>query len=466
MDPTDPGASPGKKRRGIRRWWWVPLVIVILPVGLFLLSNLALSSPWGCRWIAAKIERRIGLEARLASTAWSPWSGVTLRSLELLQPPPLRTAVPESLLKIQEVRLTPVWRAWLRGRIEIQAITLDRPRVVFPVELISHFAKSSPPAAPAPAPPSGAPSPPPPPVAAQPGPTTPPSPAPPPTEVAKVPPVPTGPSRPTGWLHLKDASFTLVHAGSQRRALDLSAISGSIPIAGDNAQSTLEFDRISAMGVEIIPPFKASLDWTAPRLTLKPLDVEVLGYACKFAGQVGMFSNLPIAIEAQLPRQVLKPIHLPWNGQAFAEGIAANARFRGLAFAPGTWQGELIAESAAPTVRIAEQEAKFDRGRSVTVLRGGAISCVDARLISDQLSLLGNATVLVDGRLAAAARVVAPPDTAGAIANRLFPNVPGTRPLTALSTPQRVAFDLEALGNFNQLFLRLGKDGPVINFKR
>ena len=36
------------------------------------------------------------------------------------------------------------------------------------------------------------------------------------------------------------------------------------------------------------------------------------------------------------------------DGQAKAEAIAANARFRGLLFAPGTWQGDLVAEAQAP----------------------------------------------------------------------------------------------------------------------
>jgi hypothetical protein len=267
-------------------------------------------------------------------------------------------------------------------------------------------------------------------------------------------------------VHLKDASLTIVHAGSKRQILDLTSVSGSIPIAGDSAQSTLRFGKISAGGIEIAPQLKASLDWTQPRLALKPLDIEIFGYACKFAGQIGKFSNLPIAIEGQLSRQPFKTIPLPGNGQVSAESIGANVRFYGLLFAPATWQGELVAESAAPAIRIAEHEARFDRGSAVTVLRGGVLSCVDARLMGDDLSLLGNAAVLADGRLAGAARVVAPPGTVEAIASRVFPSVPGGRPVTPLATPQREAFDLEALGNISQVFLRLGKGGPVVNFKR
>jgi hypothetical protein len=454
-----PEAGPGEKRRGSRRGWWIAGTLLLLPAALFVGSNLALDSPWGCRWIAGKLAARTGLEARVGGAGWSPWNGVTLHSLALLQVPELRSMVPDPLLEIRKINLAPVWRAWLRGRPEIQSISLDSPRMVLPIELISHLAK--PPSVPAPAPAM------PPPAMPPPAAPTAPSHLPPaaPAEAAKqAPPPPQAPPQPTGWLHVKNASLAIVHASTGKRPFDLSAMNGSIPIAGAPARTALRIGRISASGHELTRELSASLDWSPPRLSLSPLDLEILGYSCKLAGQIGMFRHLPIAIEAQVPKQVLKPVRLPWNGQAAADGMAANARFRGFLFAPGTWQGELVAEFSVPTIRIADQEARFDRGSSVTVLRGGALSCVDVRLIGDPLSLLGNATLIADGRLAGAARVVAAPDAAGAIASRLFPTVPGQRPLTALSTPQRAAFDLEVMGNLRQIFLSLGKSGPIIQF--
>jgi hypothetical protein len=89
---------------------------------------------------------------------------------------------------------------------------------------------------------------------------------------------------------------------------------------------------------------------------------------------------------------------------------------------------------------------------------------VDARLIGDELSLLGNATLLADGRAAGAARLVAAPESVTGIVSRIFPHLAAPS-LTPLATPQRAAFDLEAFGNISQLFLRLGRDGPVVNLK-
>jgi len=448
-------------RRGTRRWRWIPLALLVLPIALFLLSNLALTSRWGCRWIAGKITQRTGLDARVGGATWSPWRGATLRSIELLQPASLRTVVPEALLKVAEIQITPVWRAWLRGKPEVRSITLHEPRICLPLELIAHFAIPPLAAAHASSVPNAAPASPP---TARP-PVIPPAPITPPGVVTETSP-PHFPAQPTGWIHLHDASFTLIHTESQHHLLDLTAISGSIPTAGDSAQATLNFGKISVAGVEITPRLTASLDWTPPRLTLKPLDLTILGYECKISGQLGMFHKLPIAFEAQLPRQALGPIHLPFDAQFAAGGFAANARFGGLLLAPITWQADLVTEATSPVIHIASQEAKFERGSSITVLRGGALSCVDIRLIGDELSLLGNATLLADGRLAAAARLVAHPATASALAGGVFPNISGARPFTALATPQRVAFDLHALGNISQVDLQLGNQGPIVHLKR
>ena len=449
----DSEAPIGGKRRGIRGWRWVIFFLLGLPAGIFLLGNLSLSSPWACRWIATKIERRTGMETRVGGASWSPWNGAAIDAVELLQPAPLRAALKQPLVRIDSLRVTPVWKAWLRGRLEVHSIELVSPRFVLPLELASHLARpqktTPPPVAAATAPPA----------AGLPGP-----PAPTPPAAVYPPPPPAPPSQPTGWLHLKNASFTLVHASSHRTLIEIAKITGSVPIAGDHAQAALKIDSVSAFGNELARNLAAQLDWTYPLLSLKPLETEIAGYKLVLAGKIASFSGLPIQIDAQLPRQALAAFALPFDGQASAEAITANARFRGLLLAPGTWQGDLIAESLAPAIRVAARETKFDRGSAVTILRGGVISCVDARLIGDELSLLGNATLLADGRAAGAARLVAAPESVTGIVSRIFPHLAAPS-LTPLATPQRAAFDLEAFGNISQLFLRLGRDGPVVNLK-
>lgn len=456
-------APIGEIRRGSRRWRRVILILLALPAVMFLLGNLVLSSPWSCRWIAARIQGRTGLETRIASASWSPWKGASLSGLEFLQPTALRPAIKEPLFKCASVRVTPVWRAWLRGRLEVRDIELNSPEILLPLEIISSFAGSPPPpAATPPALPVAAAAP----LSSPPVPTAPPA-TPPSTPIDAVPSavVAAPPQQPTGWLRLKNASFAVIHAGSGRTLLEFSNSRGSIPFSGNPAQSILEFGGISSSGKPIFTNLTAHLDWSSPLLSLKPLDLKYDGYKIVLAAKIAKFSGLPLQFEAQFPRQPLAQFALPFNNSAAAESIAANARFRGLLLAPGSWQGDLLAEAASPTLRIGGHDLKFDKASSVTVLRGGILSMVDARMIGDELSLLGNATLLADGRLAGAARVVAPPESAAAIANRTFPILQGAPSLTPLSTPQRAAFDVEAFGTISQPFLHLGKDGPVVNLK-
>ena len=450
----DSAAPIGGKRRGFRRWRRAIPALLGLPVLVLLLGNLVLSSGWSCRWLAAKIQQRTGLETRVGGAAWSPWNGASISGVEILQPAPLRAMIKEPLVRIEQVRITPVWRAWLRGRLDVRSIELDTPRIVLPVELMSHLAAPSPGTA---APTVVASAPPP---AVTPPPLTPPASLP---EVTKLPPQPVLPPQPTGWLRLKDASFAIVRSGASHPLLEISKTSGAIPLSGDPAQSALKIGVISAFGNEVIANLTTQLDWASPLLSLKPLETKIGGYQMVVAAKIGSLSGMPLQIEAQLPRQAFIAFGIPFNGQAAAESITASLRFRGLLLAPGSWQGDLVLEAAAPSLRIAEHETKFDQGRAVTILRGGLLSCVDARLIGDELSVLGNATLLADGRAAGAVRLVAAPESAAAIASRIFPNIQGGPSLTPLATPQRAAFDLEAFGTISRLFLRLGKDGPVVN---
>jgi hypothetical protein len=454
-------APIGENRRGFRRWKWLVLAPLVLTMFSFMLSNLLLLTPWARGWIAAKIEKQTGLETRVAGASWSPWGGASLHGVELLQPAALRAAIASPLARIDTLQVTPVWRAWLRGRLEVRSISLDTPRLVIPLELLSHLTQSKTPQPPAPPQPPAVAAAPPPPAAAVP-PAAPPQP--PPPVAAAPPPLPAPPPQPTGWIHLKNASFSIVSVRSKTPLFEIAKTTGSLPIAGDPAQSVLKISSVSLAGNPAFTNLSPTLEWKHPVLSLKPLDLEIHGCEFLIAGKIASHSGLPIQLEAKLPKQALPPVTLPFDGRLESEAIAVNAAFRGLLLAPPSWQGNLVAECEATSIRLGGHDVKFDRGGAVTVLRGGLLSCVDARLIGDELSLLGNATVRGDGRAAAALRLVAPPANLEGIVKKAFSTVESPS-LTPLGTPQRSAFDLEAFGNLNQLFLRLGRDGPILNLK-
>lgn len=454
----DEGSPKRGHRRGIRRK--IVPALVLLALSVLLIPNLWLASPHGRFWIAGKIQASTGLETRVGSASVLPWRGITLADVELLQPPPLRAAVPQPLARIASIHLNPVWRAWLRGRLELTSIAFESPELVVPVELLADIARTR--AQPAPSLP---------PVAA--ADTNPPQAAPDPPASAAPPaqaPAPVQPhpalTTPTGWIHLQNASFTLISASSGKQWFRTEGISGSIPVSGGPAESPLRIGSVQMAGRVALTDIGMTLDWRAPLLSMKPFESEIDGLKFVMAGKIGLVAGLPMQFEAQVPEQSPPRLPLPPGLKAKVASIHINARFRGLLLAPGTWQGDLVAGAVSPSARVGGYDAVFDRGSAVTVLRGGVISCVDARLIGDELSFLGNATLLADGRAAAALRMVAPPASIDAIVSRTFTQVTQPFSVTPLSTPQRAAFDLEVFGNLQELYLRLGAQGPVMRLRR
>lgn len=433
----DEEAPKRGRRRGLRRCLW--LALPLFPIAAFAALNLWLASPSGRAWIAGKIHQRVGLETRIAGASVSPWNGIQLHGLEMLQPASLRPAVSDPLLKVGNLKLTPVWRAWLRGRTEIQAIDLDSPQLVFPVEILADLAKGR---TPEPPPPAVAVNPPPqvaaPSVEKPPAPSVPSKPSPAPA-VVQLP--------PTGWLRVRNASLRIVSASGKRDLLAVSSIRGEVPVSGSPASSKLHVTSLRVLDDGTLSNVDADLDWRPPFLTLQPLEALVHGVKLSAAGQAALVRGLPLQVDVQVPAQPLALEPLPMNGRVEAASFASSARFRGFLLDPASWQGEWVARCEHVKVRAAEHEAGFDRGHLITTLRGGMLQCGDARLIGDELSLLGNAALIADGRLAAVLRIVAAPEAATAIGARLFPN---PRP-TPLSTPQRVAVDLHAAGNLQQI---------------
>lgn len=453
METVDPAGKP--RRRRLRR---ILVVAALLLSAAPLLLNLALNSAPAKRWLAGKIRQRTGLDAAVSGVSLTPWHGLEFRGVTFLQPPPLRAAVKEPFLHARSVRFKPVWLSWLRGKADVQAVSFDTPRIVIPLELLADVTKPRQPAATT----SGQP-PTPPPQAGPPAPAAPPPPQAGATPQAQ-PPV-AAVTHPTGWLNLRDASVVLHSATGGRRLFECSGLTGSIPIAGGAAKSRLTIGSLELLEQHVLASTAVDLDWKPPFLTTMAREVEIAGLRVSVQGQAALVPGLPLQIEANLPEQPCPDTVLPGGNGFSAAAVAANARFRGFLLAPGTWQGELTAAAKSPAARIAGHTPAFDRGACVLVMRGGALSCPDARLVGDELSLLGNATMLGDGRLAAALRLVASPESAGAIASRVFPNVPDLK-LTPLSTPQRAAFDLEAFGNLRQIQLRPGRDGPVLTLQR
>jgi hypothetical protein len=155
------------RRRGIRRWiWWLLASLPLFCAACLICINGWLASDSGCAWMARKIQARTGLETSIGRATILPWSGVMVYEMKLLQPPALRSVVKEPLFRMDSLQLRPVWEAWWQGKMELNSMTLDRPRAVLPVELVADILRSRvavqkanpapPPATTAPPPPAAA----------------------------------------------------------------------------------------------------------------------------------------------------------------------------------------------------------------------------------------------------------------------------------------------------------------------
>ncbi|MEO0018597.1 MAG: AsmA family [Verrucomicrobiota bacterium] len=462
--PTAEEAPSGAKRRGFK-WLKRGLVaLALLPVLAFGVSNWWLGGPWGCRFLEAKIQVRCGgLPTHIGTASWSPWNGVTLTEVEVSQPEPLQARVGQPVLRIDSVHIEPIWQALLERRLSVRAITLERPRLVLAVEMLAQHAQQ---AAPPPAgdvaltPPDQAPA-----VALNPEPDTPP-PAAQATPPPAAPPLPAPPSRPTGWLKLRFASFQLVSAGVPQPILRLDDLSGDIPLDGDAAKSMVRLGSLEAGGQRLITDLDVPLAWRFPVLEMAPVSTSVNGLALRLAGKFALARGLPLHLAMQLPEQAFSA-SLPVNNIAavsVGKGVV-NAQFHGLLLVPGSWQGDLIADGEAVSVKHREASESFGIGHCGIILRGGILSCVDARLLGDELSLLGNGTLLADGRLAGVVRLVAAPDRASGLVRGLFPALATAPALTPLNTDQRSAFDLSLFGTVQEPQLQLGENGPILSLR-
>ena len=438
---------------------------VLLPLVAFGLSNLWLASAWGRAALASRVQQRCGLETCIGGASWSPWRGVTLRRLTIAQPAALRDLVSEPLLSIDSLRIEPVWSRLFKRQLSIRALTVDQPRLVLTVEMMSHLAQQveAPPAiplaatAPAAAPaPDATPAQPAPEVSAKPASLPAQAPAGPAAMPAATP-------EPTHWLRLRGATVKLQSAASGQVLLEMTDLGGDLPLAGKAASSSVTMRSLTIAGAPVLAGLRTKVSWQAPVLGFEP-DPPVIrpgGLEVRCAGQLALQAGLPLQLAVELPRQ---GVALPLPGldlTAEARGFMLQARFLGRLLAPGTWQGDLVISATGMVVKHPARTFVFDDGSAAAVIRGGTLACIDARLLGEDLSLLGNGTLLADGRLAAVVRVVAPPETAAAAVQRLFPQLTAVPQPAPLSTPQRVALDLSLSGTIDDPQLRIGEAGPV-----
>lgn len=438
------------RRRGVLCGFGLSLVL--LPAVFLAAANLWFASPPARAWIERKLHDHLATRVHVERMSVWPWSGITLHWITVDAPTTLEPTPTEPLATFESLCIEPQWLDWLKGRRNLRAIEINAAHLRIPIELLGSAALGrTPPVAAMPSQP---------PATSQPPAVQPPSTSSPPAVAMPAPTEAPAVLTPTAWIHLNDCSLEITSIHKPGIDLKITGINGSIPAAGKEAASSLAIAAIQCADTPVSKDLRCQLKWKAPQLTMEPMDCEVLGLKTRLVARAQFSRALPLEVALQLPEQPLAEFPLMNQARASADRLSVRARFIGLALAPASWQGECVTELLAPLIRWSDRTIPFQQGRAILVMRGPNLSCVDARLVSDDVSLLGNATLLGDGRIAANARLVASPEYATNAVHRFLPNI--DVPLTPLSSPQRVAFDVMATGTLRQMQFSLGSHGPML----
>lgn len=443
-----------------RRWRrWLGLTVLALavlgPLLIFGVSNLFLLSSKGRTYVAARIQRVIHLESSVQGSSWTPWNGFTVYGLLIKQPAPLRNAISAPLLTAETIRIHPDWRALAKRRLVIRSIEIRKPDLAVPIELLSQIPSATETPAIAAKPPdlaSVAPSPPETPPAVVPEISPPPLATAEKQVTAQAQPRPDE-TAPTFWINISEGQLRIVSAMTKEPLYRIARIDGAIPLGGKSAQAALTFGEIGFLGHTHPETVKVPMSWKSPVLSAGVIDGGLFGLDFKLEARIGLTTGMPFHVGGILPKQDGKEIVLSEALRAKLGSVAGQGHIQGYLLAPGSWQGQGIIQALAMEAEYAGHKVKFDRGHSLLAFQGGALRCLDARLIGDETSVLGNAMLLNDGRFAGAARIVATPETLGAISRFIQPD--GSAPqLTALSTPQRAALDMWIFGSPGHIFFK------------
>ena len=218
----------------------------------------------------------------------------------------------------------------------------------------------------------------------------------------------------------------------------------------------ISVSRLKGLGQQAPENIDLPLKWTAPILEAGIIGGEMFGFNFKLGGHIALVPGIPFRIDAAVPEQKDREIRIGGKIRANLGKVVSQGRMQGYLQAPASWQGQWIAQTTAVDVEIEGHKNRFDYGRALLLFQNGALRCLDARLCSDETTIIGNGMLLSDGRMAAITRIVAAPETLVSISRFTQPDPNATDPvhLTPLSTPQRSALDLQIFGRPGNLLYK------------
>ncbi|MGB6219965.1 hypothetical protein [Haloferula sp.] len=455
------------RRHGYPRWCRRTLKVVAGLIGLLVLGFLLLQALLATSWIRAKVatkasQRLGGLPVSIEAIGWTPWSGASIRGLKVGQPQALADVLAEPLLEVDRVHAWPDYESAMNREWRVHELSLESPRFHVSVEMLASVVADAIPEVAAPVTPM---------VVAEvareeelfspaltpipgldfepvdPGPITPPIqvevpdlpdpgeeiPVEPevqkveevptiepdekavkeaPEDVQSPPPVvkavPVKKEKPRRLrVRIDDGSFELVRVGGPEPLLALRGIQVDLPLFGAQEETDNSLGLLEILGATLEENLLFQVERAESKLVVTFPDDETKD--SKLSGSVLLNPVLGLPFQGELNLRMSSIGPLKPGGGALLEGEAFKARLlgNGWLLAPGSLTG--VAEWSLDGLKgsVAGQELSFDSASGSLQLSSGLIQSPDTRLISDNVSLLGNGW-LTAREGAAVLRVVVP----------------------------------------------------------
>ncbi len=478
--------SSGTVRRSrLRRLGRISGGLILIVLVVYGVSNIWLSSRWGTGVVEARLKVRTGLDWQVESVTWSPWNGLTIRGAQMLPPEEFRGQLSDPVISVDRIQVQPYWTELLRGRLRAREVMMDSPRVTVSVEMLAAMA-SAVPAAPALPPAPGPLQKPVPPVAAQPLPVPPEKPRPggpksdPSQPVKPAAPVASSErGRPAAGLPLRlrmdGVSLRLVSASKDMELIRLDQTSLDIPVFGEDAKGLIKLGSLKVPGVSELTNLEQAVVWKRPYLQIEEKTVDMGGLKLRFIGQLGMIGSargkLPFhgafAIDPQKLEQVQWLERLALVVQA--DGLAGRLSLSGALSNPMSWRAEglMLGEAVGLKEEHGGHDVVFDEVVLPAVFRQGQLRWSGARLIGEDVAVLGNGQASMRDGILSVTRLVASPEVAEMLRRGLNGAGlirAGGRWWSDLDTPDRKMRDLVVSGSLADPVVDAGEknaDFPV-----
>ncbi|MFK7910741.1 MAG: hypothetical protein AB8F34_09060 [Akkermansiaceae bacterium] len=458
-EPTDEVGQPKSSilRRLFRMVCWSGLLMLLL----YGLSNLWLWSSWGTATAEAQLKKRTGQDWEINCMSWSPWNGVTLYDVRMLQPEELREQLNNPVMVVEKLTVRPYWTQLAKGRLHPKRVEIDSPELTVSIEMIAAIASRTV------APKQQA-------RAQTPTPKPPEKTEPKPADDKRVPEKPekktAPPVRPQDTppkkrilpglpvqIEIANARCKLVSVSKNLEILTVDGLDYSHSLLGEDAWGGIQIRRLQFLGMYEFSDLSHKIEWKRPYLEIQNDALEFGGVETRVIAQLGLaksrIGRLPFLIDFTIDRQKIESAS--WLEKiamvVSADSLLTRFRINGLLHKPDTWRadGLLTADKISIKESHGNHDVAFDKVNVPVILRQGVLRWADVRFISEDISIMGNGAVsLRDGHLSVT-RIVASPMAAAMLTR----GIRGSHLIDArsrwwydLDTPDRKMRDLVVSG--------------------